>query len=325
MAKIPAPQLGRSITLSFMGDWGRANLHRALGWLGYEMLSLTGPHTKYAIWNGRGGLDNIQAVGRGQVDAALAVPVPFVRMAVEGKGRCAGETFPHVRALGYVPQDDRMVVGIRKELGIRSFAELREKKPKLRIAAGPDDGISFMGVAAQMLMEAHGIPRAEFERWGGRYVEHEEPRQCTRAMLDGSADAIIQEAVMTQYWHDMTDKVELSFLPVEPQARDSLARDFHLPSAPLPRNYFRGMTSETLCLDFSHFLFITTTDLPDDIAYALAWCLVERWETLEQQYRHIPPERSPVTYPIDPKAVCRTPIALHPGAERYYREAGHLA
>jgi TRAP-type uncharacterized transport system substrate-binding protein len=77
-------------------------------------------------------------------------------------------------------------------------------------------------------------------------------------------------------------------------------------------------------LDFSHFLLLTTTDLPDDVAYALAWSLIERFSTLEMQYRHLPPERSPVSYPIDPKAACRTPIPLHPGAERYFREAGHL-
>jgi len=42
------------------------------------------------------------------------------------------------------------------------------------------------------------------------------------------------------------------------------------------------------------------------------------------QYRHIPPERIPVSPPIDPKAVCRTPIPLHPDVARYYRDAGHL-
>src|SRR5579862_5192198 len=124
-AKIPAPKIARSVTLHFRGDWGRANLHRALGWLGYEFLSLSGPHTRFAIWNGRGGLDNVQAVGRGEVDVTLAVPETFMPMAVEGRGPCAGESFPHMRALGYVPQHDRMIVAIRKDFGIRSWAELR--------------------------------------------------------------------------------------------------------------------------------------------------------------------------------------------------------
>jgi TRAP-type uncharacterized transport system substrate-binding protein len=321
---IPPPKLARSVTLHFMGDWGRANLHRALGWLGYEFLSLSGPHTRFAIWNGRGGMDNVRAVGRGEVDIALAVPVPFMRMAVEGKGPCAGEAFPHVRALGYVPQHDRMVVALRKDLGIGSWAELREKRPKLRITLGPNDGISFIGMAGHLLLEAHGLPRAALERQGCVFLEHDEPHQCTRAMREGEADLIIQEAVMTAYWQELANKQDLVFLPIEAGAREKLGTEFSLPSATLPKNYLRGIDREMEFLDFSHFLLLATTDLPEDIAYALAWSLIERFSTLEMQYRHLPPERSPVSYPIDPKAACRTPIPLHPGAERYFRDAGHL-
>ena len=323
-SKVPAPRIARSLKLEFRGDWGRANLHRALGFLGYEFLGLSGPHTRFAIWNGRGGMDNVRAVGRGEVDVALAVPVPFMRMAMEGKGACAGEGFPNLRALGYVPQHDRMIMALRRDLGIGSWAELREKRPRLRITLGPNDGISFIGMAGHMLLEAHGLPRARLEAQGATLIEHDEPRECTRAMLDGDADAIVQEAVMTSYWQELAEKRDLVFLPIEPQARARLQSEFGLPSAALPKDYLRGIDREMEFLDFSHFALITTTDLPEDIAYALAWCLIERFETLEMQYRHIRPERSPVSYPIDPKAACRTPIPLHPGAERYYRDAGHL-
>ncbi len=321
---VPPPKLDRSVTLHFRGDWGRANLHRALGWLGYELLSLAGPHTRFAIWNGRGGLDNVRAVGRGEVDLALATPAPFMRMAVEGKGPCAGEIYPHIRALGYVPQHDRMIVALRKDLGIGSWTELRAKKPKLRIALGPDDGISFIGMGGHLLLSAHGLPRAALEQQGSTFIEHEEPNQSTRAMREGEADMIIQEAVMTPYWRELADKQELVFLPIEAGARDKLESELGLPSATLPKDYLRGIDREMEFLDFSHFRLLTTTDLPEDIAYALAWSLIERFSTLEMQYRHLPPERSPVSYPIDPKAACRTPIPLHPGAERYFRDAGHL-
>jgi uncharacterized protein len=321
---VPPPRIHRSLRLQFQGDWGRANLHRALGFLGYEFTNLAGPYTRYAIWNGRGGMDNVQAVGRGEVDMACAVPVPFMRMAMEGKVAGAPETYPHMRMLGYVPQHDRMIVALHKSLGIHSWADWREKKPKLRITLGPNDNISFIGIAGHLLLEAHGLPRAELEKHGCTFIEHDEPRGCTVDMLEGTADAIVQEAVMTSYWKELADKRDLVFLPLEAKARDSLKAEYGLPSATLRQDYLRGMDREMAFMDFSHFALITTADLPDDVAYALAWALVERYETLEMQYRHIPPERSPVSYPIDPKAVCRTPIPLHPGAERYYRDAGHL-
>jgi TRAP-type uncharacterized transport system substrate-binding protein len=324
MTLVPPPALGRSVTLNFMGDWGRANLHRALGWLCYELGRLSGPRTRIGIFNGRGGLDNVRAVGRGEMDVALATPAQFCRMALEGRGPCAGEAFPHLRALGHVPQHDRMIFGVRRELGLRSFEDIRRKRPKLRIAAGPDDGESFIGMGGHELMRASGIPRSDIEAWGGTYIEREEPRVCIEEMITGNANAIIQEAVMTNWWVDLAKKVDLAFLPIERAAANSLATQFGWTTATLPNGYIRGMDEEMEFLDFSHFLLVTTTDLPDDVAYALAWSLVERWETLEVQYRHIPPERSPVSYPIDPRLACRAPIPLHRGAERYFRDAGHL-
>ena len=45
---------------------------------------------------------------------------------------------------------------------------------------------------------------------------------------------------------------------------------------------------------------------------------------LEAMYAHIPANRSALTYPIDAETIPLTGIPLHPGAERYYREAGLL-
>lgn len=324
MSRVPAPKIDRSVTMNWMGDWGRANLHRALGCLCYEFAKLAGPYTKIGIWNGRGALDNIQAVGRGEMDLALVVPQNFIAAAMEGKGLAKGEAFPHLRAIGHVPQHDRMIMAVRRDLGISSYDDIRKKKPKLRITTGVDDGVTYMGYAAQMMMAASGIPRATFESWGGTYVEFEEPRSCTDLMAAGGADGIIQEAVMTEYWSDLANAVDLTFIPIEPEVRDKLKSELDWESATLPKDYLRGMDREMEFMDFSHFVLTTTTDMPDDIAYALAWASVEGFGTLQRQYQHIPPERSPVSYPLDPVLAAKTPVPLHPGAERYYREAGYL-
>ena len=310
--------------MNWMGDWGRANLHRALGWLCYEFNKLAGPYSRIGIWNGTGALDNVRAVGRGEVDVALATPQGFIPLALDGRGIMRGESYPHLRALGHVPQHDRLVVAIRRDLDITSWDDLREQRPALRIAAGIDNGTNYMGYAAQSLMQAAGIPRDEFERWGGAYLEREEPLECTRLVLDGHADAIIQEAIMTHAWLDLAERIDLVFLPVEADARDRLHAELGWGSATLPQGYLRGIDREMEFMDFSHFLLLTTTDLPDDIAYALAWASIEGFGTLQRMYEHLPPERSPVSYPINPRLAAATPIPLHPGAERYFRDAGHL-
>lgn len=318
---VAEPKLGRSITLQMQGDWGQANLHRILSWLSQEVIDRTGAFSRVAIWSGRGGLDAVQAVGRGQVDVALAVPSAFVPMTLEGKGIAKGEAFPHLRALGTMPQTDRLVVAIKAEHGIKSFEDLRKKAPKLRIAASGDDGTNTVGYATQRLMEHAGVPRASIEAWGGGYVERERPNECIALVREGRADAIVHEAIMTQWWQDLANAVPLHFLPVEEAALAGMMRDYRWPRASLPAGYLKGMESELTTLEFSDFLMIARADLPDDVAYLLAWCMCERRAVLDRFYAHIPPERSPVTYPLVPKKIATTPIPLHPGAERYYREA----
>src|SRR5580693_9382790 len=128
------PRITRSLTLHLRGDWGMANLHRVCGWISQELTDRCGPYTRVAIWNSRGFCDAVRAVGRGEVDIALTTPAAFATAALDGRGVFAGEPFPELRALGVVPQRDRLVVGLRKTLGITSFAQLRAEKPAVHLA-----------------------------------------------------------------------------------------------------------------------------------------------------------------------------------------------
>ena len=75
-------------------------------------------------------------------------------------------------------------------------------------------------------------------------------------------------------------------------------------------------------LDFADFVIVVRDDMPDDVAHLLTWCLIETREAIERQFRHIPPERSPLSYPLDPARMARPSLPLHPGARRFYAEAG---
>ena len=319
---VPEPRIARSITLNFKGDWGQANLHRICGWLAQEINDRCGRHSRTAIWTGRGGADAVLAVGRGEVDVALAVPACFVPMATDGSGIFQGESFPHLRALGTMPQTDRLIFAVRAELGVSSFAELRAKRPALTIATSQDDGVNTIGFAAQRMMECAGIPRTELARWGGRYLESERPIDSTEAVRTGRASAIIHEAIMTPYWRALADEVELNFLPVEDEVLAKMKAQYRWPSARVAKGYLRGIEADFETLEFSDFAVLCRTDLPDDVGYLTAWCMCERREAIERGYRHLAAERSPLTWPLDPAKIARTPIALHAGAARYYRDAG---
>ena len=65
-------------------------------------------------------------------------------------------------------------------------------------------------------------------------------------------------------------------------------------------------------------------DVPEDVVFLAAKSAVENRRGFESQYTHLPVELSNLTYPMQPEVMWRNTagVPLHPGAERYYREAG---
>jgi uncharacterized protein len=317
-------RLDRPITLHMMGDWGIANLHRICGWIGAELWRRSPAGSKFATWAGRGGTDAIDAVLDGDVQTALFVPAGFARTIFEGRGICQRADVGRLRALGTLPQDDRMVFAIDAKFGISSFAELRAKRPALRLATAYDDGVNMAGFAAHRLLEAENVSVATIESWGGKVALGEAPWDIVPLVTRGDADAVLFEAVMTPFWRDMCAARKMNFLPFEDAALSEVESKFAWRRADVSGDRFPGLTGPFRALDFSDFLLLCRDDFPDDVAYVIAALLCETPELLEAQYRHIPPKDSPVTYPLEPRKIAATPIPLAKGAERYYREHGHL-
>jgi TRAP-type uncharacterized transport system substrate-binding protein len=322
---VPPPFIDRALELHFKGDWGWANLHRICGWLASEVLAHGAKGTRIAVWTGGAGIDAVESVASGEMHMSAFVPASFVPMALDGRGYFNGRSFPNLRALGTMPQIDPLVLAIPTRFGIRSFAEFRDKRPAIRIATSLDDGNNTLGYAVQTIMAEAGIPRATLESWGGGYVEGGPPHECIGFAVAGKADAVFYEAFMTPYWKNFADTTELNFIPVEEPVIAKLERTLSWRRRIVPAGYQRGITAPFATIDFSDFLMITTDALEDDVAYLLAWAMCETKEILERQYRHLPPDRSSVTWPLDPKKIADTSIPLHPGAARYYRDAGILA
>ena len=324
------PRLHRSVTLNFQGDWGMANFHRICSWLTQQFCDRSGPESQVAIWNVRhGGIEAVTNVFQGRVQLAIATPAQLISTALDGKGIFAQfGPMMNLCALGVLPQNDRLVFAIHPKYGIHSFAELRDKKPALRIATSCNDGTNFIGHIAFAFLASHGIKEDEITSWGCSIVTTHRPEQSVAKVLSGEADVLLQEAIMTPGWEKIIE--EHHFVPL--QAEESALVKFmeeHPGEAnptpqPLPAGFWKSLSEPLHTLDFSDFVVLVRNDLPDDIAYLLTWCLVETRDVIEAQYRHLRPERSPLSYPLEPKAMAQSPVPLHPAARRYYSEAGYL-
>ena len=317
------PRIERSLTLNFIGDWGQANFHRICSWLCQEFCDRAGPRSRVGIWNTvNGGIDALQAVFDGEADLCISTPAGSLPAALTGQSIFAGKPMPSLRALAVLPQNDRMVLAVAGEFGIRSFDELRQKRLPLRIATSVDDGFNLIGYTARRFMAAHGIDEDTLRSWGGCFVDSVRPEQSLFRMRDGEVDAVLQEAIMTPWWREAMTQRQGVALAAEEAALERLKQEHGWGRNDLPAGFLPNQPEAAAALDFADFVVVVRDDMPEDVAHLLTWALVETREVIERQFSHIPPQYSPLSYPLDPTKMARPSLPLHPGAQRYYRETG---
>ena len=161
--------LGSRLDLTMVGDWGTANFHTIWGWVSAHLRWRSAPLSKFTIRTGSAYRDSVDLVGMGEADLAVTTPIHIgVRWAREGKHFYEGTPYPNLRTLGHLPQDDRLTLAVRADTGIKSFADIREKKPALHIAMPPRADDCLCSYVIDLIFKAHGIntnrPNALYRR-----------------------------------------------------------------------------------------------------------------------------------------------------------------
>jgi TRAP-type uncharacterized transport system substrate-binding protein len=319
-----APVIDHPITLTFQGDWGQANMHRICGWLAQEMGDRCPPGSRFGIWSGRGGADAFAAILDGTVDIAVATPTAGAAMLVNGTGPLTIAGAGRLRALGTLPQRDRLVVCADAALELTEISDLATADAPLRIVTSADDGVNLIGVAAHELLKASGADPADLAAAGATFSYHERPFPAIAEFARGEANVLIHEAIMMPAWQRVTDVRPVTYLPIGQKAAATFAA-WDWPTAVVSAGYLPGLDQDLTTLQFSDFLVGCRDDLPDDVAALAAWCLVATRRALEVQYQHFPADRSPVGHPLDPAAIATTLIPPHPAAAAVYEKLGDYA
>ena len=296
-------------------------------WLGNRLTEVVDDLTYWvdyhttAKWFRKG----LELLRRGEAELALLNTRGLGAMAMRGRG-LFGEPFPGLRALATFPHHDWLLFAVDQSFGVRTFAELKERKPPLRLTTGFLDGDNVVGLFALELLKRHGIEPAELEAWGGALL----PTGIweTKELIEsGEANAICQEGVFSEDFRSLMRRRPMYGLPTEPRVLEELREAWGWESLTVPANFYVGQTEPLVAPDFSAWLLCAREDLDERLAHTIAGLVVDHGSELNRNTlaggRGISLS-SPQPPVVAKEAVDTSPVPLHPGAERLYRERGLL-
>lgn len=238
----------------------------------------------------------LRAIEEGTIDLGVALADDAYRSYTGGSAQPAGSGVRGISLLQPLP----MYLLVRAGSGVRSVPDLRGKV----VGVGPENTASW--TLGHLILEAFGVEAGAVKALSGRQA-------AAAGLRDGSLDAIVLPGYV--YPDDVTLGVISNgayLVPIDGPAVDDLRRvSPFVRRVMIPRDIYPGQDQiiPTIGVDM---VIVCRRDLPEDVAYQLTeqlFAVFPRLARIEATLRFLNLEDAPAT-----------PIPLHPGAARYYRQ-----
>ncbi|MDO5643622.1 MAG: TAXI family TRAP transporter solute-binding subunit, partial [Paracoccus sp. (in: a-proteobacteria)] len=254
-----------------------------------------------------GSVENIEAVGRGRIESGFA-QADVAYWAQTGTGNFAGlPPIENLRAIASLYPETLHIVA-RADAGIENLADLRGKRVSL------DEPGSGTLVDARLVLDAAGIADADL------HVKHLPATRAAEALREGLLDAFFfVGGYPAPAISQLAGQADVVLIPIQGEIASRLtqASGFFVPDS-LPRGTYRGMAGDVETLAVGA-LWVTSAEQPEALIHAITRVLWNDNTMQQLRYGHPIGRRILREHALDGVA-----IPLHPGAERYYREAGLL-
>lgn len=254
----------------------------------------------------RGSIDNIDGLKSGRFHSAF-VQSDVAYWAYTGTGRFDGQTpARELRAIAALYPEHIQLIA-RKDAGIRSVKDLEGKRVSL------DERGSGSYVNATQILDAYGLGEADLS------AEFLKSTPSADAMIAGDLDAFfITSGYPVNDIIELASRIPITLVPIDgPEAKKITDAFPFYSSDTIPAGVYPGVeATETLAVGAQ---WITTTAMDEDLIYAITKAL---WNDQTRRLLDVGHARGKVVT-LD-TALKGIAIPLHPGAERYYREAGVL-
>jgi len=268
-----------------------------------------------------GGVVNPVQVSSG--DADLGWGITFVdKMALMGVPPLYSKPNPKVRAIGGYFGYYQIHFVATTETGIKTVKELAElvKAGKSIRIAVPMKGTSDLPIVEKIL-GYYGITLEDIKKTGGEYF-HAVYADMISMYKDRHIDFVITHlSIPAAAVSEMFISRKSILLSVSEDCIDAMSRE--LGTVPretglcvIPAGTYQGQDYDAPTVTTAGELLVNA-DVPEIVVYTITKILCENLQELWTVH--------PANKTFDPKSGARSvAVPLHPGAERYYREAGYL-
>ena len=259
----------------------------------------------------------IHEVAAGRVQFAMINPGMILKLAALGSAPFQA-AIP-LRIVAVLPALDQMVFAVRRETGLKSISDIRDRKfpLKLSLRGQPDHSLQ---VIIDHVCAAAGFTLDDIAAWGGdvRY-DAGMPYGDNRvgAVQRGEIDAIFDEGASA--WGNMALGLSMTFLALDEAILQRL-ESVGLRRGLIEKTSFPKLSADVPTLDFSGWPIYTMASTPD--ALVRDFC-----RALDDSKERIPwakDEPLPMKQIVRDSPEGHLEVPLHPAAEKFWREREYL-
>jgi len=276
-----------------------------------EIVSKEDPTIKIDIVPGAG-LSNPARVGAGEIEMSMSFP-PFTNTAFNGTPPF-DSAFPDIRGgiKGFGPSLLQFIV--TEDTGLETLDDLIEQQYPINLAVerkGTTDEYSL-----RKILEFYGIDYSTIEKWGGsiKFVGYGDQVILVK---DKHANGVFQNiAAPSPTVIEMAASRKLKVLKFSDELVKFMNEKYSYSIGVIPKGTY-DVVEEDLNSPASIASWIINKNVPEDVVYRITKIICENAEKVKKIH--------PSTVSFDPaQAGFDLGAPLHPGAERYYKEAGYL-
>lgn len=275
--------------------------------------SYPGSHVTYQTSGG--GLANIMLVKKGDVELGIAHDAELT-IAWNGE-RPYPSPIQDIRVMAlmynWAPMQMIVTKSFADEYGIKTFEDIAEKKPPLRVALNKRGNITER-VAVKMF-NAIGVTADDIESWGGDVVyagSSEQGDLMRNNRIDMLANGVF---IRSSFILQTADAVDVVLLPVSESVIKKVGHEMGIQPFTIKADSYSWQPEAIPTVGLSAAI-IASKDLDEQTAYNLTKSLVENIDKLQGVHNAM----KALTSEMMAGYAGGTPY--HDGAVRYYKEAG---